>query len=236
MMRDDETISTERAANEMPTASASIDVAMARIVNSPRSMVSAGLQSPSSSSWTASQSIFPPMKARRTKAIQWSTGAMSHRNWVPSAQPISGMRPWKPPKKSASTTATFQLTRLIPRPLQMDTAKASMERPTAMRKSSIRLMSSPFSIKKRGPWRRPSPVPPRVSLIKVHQAVCQCVDAPHAFACHYSLVEREWYHTAGSAGDIKEYGLRDLRRNAATRPGQPRSSRDTSVNSSLPST
>lgn len=75
------TMSTESAANEMPTARASIEVAMARIGYSPRSIFSASLPSPSfSSSVKASHSILPPIKAKRIKAIQWSMGPMMPMN------------------------------------------------------------------------------------------------------------------------------------------------------------
>ena len=116
-----------------------MDVAMARMKNSPRSMRSAGLPSPSpASSRKASQSILPPMTASSTKATQWSMGPMMPKNWLPSAQPMSGMSAWNPPKTRASTTAILRLTSFMPRPLQMDTANASMERPTAMSSSSTR--------------------------------------------------------------------------------------------------
>ena len=61
---------------------------------------------------------------------------MSQRNWLPSVHPMSGIRPWNPPKNNASTTATFKSTFFMPRPLQMDTANASIESPTAMSSSS----------------------------------------------------------------------------------------------------
>ena len=67
----DATMSTLSTANEMPAASASIEVATARMRNSRRSMPLVSSQSqPSSSSWNASQSILPPMKASSTKATQ----------------------------------------------------------------------------------------------------------------------------------------------------------------------
>ena len=64
-------MSTRKNANVMPTANASMLVATASITSSRRSSLpSAGQDSSSSSSWKASHSIFPPMRAKSTKAIQ----------------------------------------------------------------------------------------------------------------------------------------------------------------------
>ena len=90
------TMFTESAASEIPTARASMEVATASMRYSPRSIRSASFvlpvgSPPDSSSCVASQSIFPPMKASSPNAIQWSIGAMSQSNWLPSAQPMVGM-------------------------------------------------------------------------------------------------------------------------------------------------
>ena len=63
-------------------------------------------------------------------------GPMIPINWLPSAHPITGMPAWKPPKNRPSTTATLRLIFFMPRPLQMETAKASIERPMASNTSS----------------------------------------------------------------------------------------------------
>ena len=181
------TMSTESAANEMPTASASIEVATASTRNSRRSMRLVSLQPQSSSpSCSASQSILPPMNASSTNATQWSTGAMTPMNWLPSAHPMSGMSAWKPPKKSASTAAARRLSLRIPSPRQIETANASIETPTATSSSSTIPMLSPLppgepgSVKQKTRGKGPLPPLPRVSLIKARQAKGQHVDAPHA--------------------------------------------------------
>ena len=53
---------------------------------------------------SASHTILPPMKASRTKAIQWSKCWMDSANWAPSSQPARGISAWNPPKNSAMTS------------------------------------------------------------------------------------------------------------------------------------
>ena len=76
-------------AREMPTASASMEVATAI-----RNMVLTERSAETSSSFfeRASRIIFAPIKARRVKAIQWSMASMASANRLPRKYPIIGIR------------------------------------------------------------------------------------------------------------------------------------------------
>ena len=130
-------IFTFRKAKVMPTVRASMLVATAR-----GSMAAKPKEAPtSSSSWLRdSRTMLPPMRHSRKKAIQWSTVVIRLWKPVPSSQPARGIRAWKPPNHSPAVSICFQLVRPAERPLQMETAKASIERPTAMINSSHRLI------------------------------------------------------------------------------------------------
>ena len=54
----------------------------------------------------------------------------------PRKYPKRGMAAWKPPKYSPTKRAPFQFILGMDRPLQTDTANASMDSPTAMTNSS----------------------------------------------------------------------------------------------------
>ena len=63
-------------------------------------------------------------------------GVIRSASWLPKAQPISGIRAWNPPKNSEMTAACLMFRRLMPKPLQTETAKASMESPTPIKNNS----------------------------------------------------------------------------------------------------
>ena len=73
---------TPAMAREIPTASASMEVATA-MMNMVFTDRSASGVSPSSSLLRASRSILMPMSASRAKAIQWSMAEIASMNSVP---------------------------------------------------------------------------------------------------------------------------------------------------------
>jgi len=57
-------------------------------------------------------------------------------NELPSKHPIRGIAAWNPPKYKPAVTECFQLVLVTERPLQIETAKASIARPTAITNNS----------------------------------------------------------------------------------------------------
>ncbi|OPX80916.1 MAG: hypothetical protein A4E50_01322 [Methanosaeta sp. PtaB.Bin087] len=85
------TIETSRKAKVTPTARASMLVAMARSVRRRRSRRFAVARS-DGPSFIDSKIIFPPMRTRRMKAIQWSKPVTKSLNSSPPSQPITGIK------------------------------------------------------------------------------------------------------------------------------------------------
>lgn len=131
-------MSTWRKAKVMPTVRASMLVATAS-----GSMARGAKEVPRlSSSWLRdSRIMFRPMRPKSRKAIQWSILEIRLWNRLPSSQPKKGISPWKPPNHSPAVSAWLRVTRPADSPLHTDTAKASIDRPTAKRNNSIILMS-----------------------------------------------------------------------------------------------
>ncbi len=131
-------IDTLRKAKVIPTASASMLVAIARTKSS--LIFSLYSSVPSSFSFMASNIIFPPMKHKSPKAIQWSKAVMYFSKLLHASQPTKGMTAWNTPKKRDITSPLFIFSFLMESPLHKATAKASMERPIAIKSNSIKVM------------------------------------------------------------------------------------------------
>ena len=54
---------------------------------------------------------------------------------------MTGINAWKKPNHSPQTSAIFHEKRFVVNPLQIETEKASMERPMAIRKSSRKVIT-----------------------------------------------------------------------------------------------
>ena len=67
----------------------------------------------------------------------------------PRKYPIIGISAWKPPNQSPTMAAFLKLISFTARPLHIDTAKASMDRPMARMSISNTLISfcTPLSVK-----------------------------------------------------------------------------------------
>ena len=139
-------------AKDTPTAKASILVATANtnISFTPREASA----SSSSSLDKASLIIFAPIKAKSTNAIQSDTTFTNLAKVVPSKYPSVGINAWNPPNHALTITACLTVSFFIASPLQIDTAKASIDSPTAKRNN---VNKSIFSFP---PYLRPQ-VPPR---------------------------------------------------------------------------
>ena len=124
---------TFKNAKVMPTASASMLVAtaMANMTRKPREALASSV-----SPFRASRSMLIPRIASRAKAIQWSMAVMYRENREPRSQPSKGMSPWNPPNHSPTRTILPKVTRSMASPLQIETASASMDSPTAKSISS----------------------------------------------------------------------------------------------------
>ena len=61
---------------------------------------------------------------------------MASANSVPRKKPSRGISAWKPPNQTPQMAPSFRVAFLTARPLQMDTAKASILRPTANKNNS----------------------------------------------------------------------------------------------------
>ena len=120
-----------------PMASASMEVATAR-----GSMAFQAKESsqPSSSFSMDSRIMLPPMNTSSPKAIQWLMEVMREANRLVSTKPITGIAPWKPPNQPPTARHCFGVTFPTDRPLQIDTAKASMLMETAISSSSKKLI------------------------------------------------------------------------------------------------
>ena len=142
IMSIDDQILTWMQAKEMPTAKASILVAMAKsnMVLKPNEL------SDGSSSFldNASRIMLAPIRKSRLKAIQWSTAVIYCSNWEPRKYPIKGIKAWKSPNQSPQVKAIFQENCLAVKPLQMETEKASIERPMPIKSISTKLISKMF--------------------------------------------------------------------------------------------
>ena len=121
-------IATGTATNVMPTASASIEVATA-IMNIVFTLKPSFVSS--SSFEKASRSILMPMIESRMNASHGAILLMIDSKPEPSKKPKNGMSPWKPPNQMPQSRHSLIVIFLVSSPLQMDTANASIERPTA---------------------------------------------------------------------------------------------------------
>ena len=142
----DDQILTWIQAKEIPTAKASILVAMAKssMVLNPNEL-SAG-----SSSFrdNASRIMLAPIKKSNPKAIQWSTAVMYRSNCEPRKYPINGIKAWKKPNQRPQIKAIFHENLLVVNPLQMETEKASIERPMPIKRISTKLISIVLKLQK----------------------------------------------------------------------------------------
>ena len=136
-------------AREMPTASASMEVAtaMRNMVLTDRSASFSGSSPDSSFFSSASFSMLMPMMTSRPKATQWSNASMASANSEPRKKPVTGISIWKPPNQSPQVASAFSVAFFMARPLHTDTAKASILSPTASKNSSpIPIKNPPYRI------------------------------------------------------------------------------------------
>ena len=146
MMSIDDQIFTWMQAKEMPTARASMLVAIAN-----KSIVlksKAPLCSWSSLPQTASRIMLAPIKKSNPKAIQWSTAVMYSSNCSPKKYPTKGIKAWNKPNQSPQVKAIFHENRLVVNPLQIETEKASIERPMPIKSISTKLIYKIFEVAK----------------------------------------------------------------------------------------
>lgn len=122
-------LSMPKQAKEIPTARASMLVAMAnvRIINK---CVGDGAGA-SLFSVKCSYIILPPMKSSNVNAIQWSHASVTPAVHNVSPHPIRGIPPWKSPKKKAIVKNVDHCRRLSEMPLATLTAKQSIAKATA---------------------------------------------------------------------------------------------------------
>jgi len=73
------------------------------------------------------------MNVSNPKAIQWSTPIIISLKPRPANHPIVGISIWNPPKNEAMIKAVFRLLRSIVIPLAIETAKASIAKPIAIK-------------------------------------------------------------------------------------------------------
>ena len=128
-----------RNANDTPTASASILVATASR-NITFALISAFT---SSSPPNDSFIILPPIKSRSTNAIQCDHLLTRSAKKLPSTYPSVGISAWNPPNHTPAITICFTFMSLRESPLHMDTANASIDKPTASINSSTMLINFP---------------------------------------------------------------------------------------------
>ena len=77
-----------------------------------------------------------PMNTRRTKATQWLYRVTLSAKNRPPKYPTRGINAWNPPNHAPAIHICFALILPRERPLQTDTANASIDRPIASIKSS----------------------------------------------------------------------------------------------------
>lgn len=112
----------------MPTAKASILVAIAAgtITVKPNAPF-VSLHSP----FRFSRIMLIPIMHRRNSATYLETASMYWRIVPPQIYPSVGISAWNPPKYSPATSPVFTGCILVFKPLHTETAKASIDRPTA---------------------------------------------------------------------------------------------------------
>ena len=132
-------IFTFKADSVMPTAKASILVAIAAgtITVKPNAPF-VSLHSP----FRFSRIMLIPIMHRRNSATYLETASMYWRIVPPQIYPSVGISAWNPPKYSPATSPIFTGCILVFKPLHTETAKASIDRPTATSNRS----SSPIGI------------------------------------------------------------------------------------------
>ena len=84
--------------------------------------------------------MLAPMSASSTKAIQGPNFVSTAAKRSPRKYPSVGIRNWKPPNQTPQISAWDRLTLRTDSPLQMETAKASIERLMAIRIRSNKVM------------------------------------------------------------------------------------------------
>ena len=83
-----------------------------------------------------SRSIWIPMAANRIKEIQWSRLSITELNPFPRKYPSSVIKACAPPNQSPADSRCLGSARSTDSPLQIAMAKASMDTPTAIARSS----------------------------------------------------------------------------------------------------